>query len=213
MNRTDNRGSFPAGAVPIPNQLFDAVLPNLKDTELRVLLIVLRQTIGFREGSPSGGWRYKERDWISHSQMIRKTGRGSEAVSRAIDALVQRGLIVVESAAGRPLVTAAERRRFLERLYFRPAQMWITDDPRHPAKAKTTTDKRDNKKEKSYLQKRRMPAVVVKRGWQRAVQYGRLAPPALHHRRSSPTGAAGRAAGCAQERAGPDAEGVCGAAG
>ncbi len=137
---------FPGGAVPIPNRLFDEVLPGLKDTELRVLLIVLRQTLGWREGSDTGGgWQYKKRDWISHSQMVKKTGRGSEAISRAVDALVQHGLLVVETAAGKPLITPAERRRCLGRLYYRPGEnVGITDRAVHPAKAKTTTDTRYN---------------------------------------------------------------------
>ena len=132
---------FLGGAVPIPNRLVDEVLPSLKDTELRVLLIVLRQTLGWREGSDTGGWRFKRRDWISHSQMVKRTGRGSEAVSNAVDALVQRELLVVETVTGKPLVTPAERRRHLGRLYYRPGDnVGITESSSHPAKAKTTTD-------------------------------------------------------------------------
>ena len=166
--------AFAGGAVPVPNALLDEVLPTLKDTELRVLLIVLRQTLGWREGSETGGWRYKERDWISHSQMVKKTGRGSDAVSKAIDALVQQGLIRVETAAGRGLTTPAERRRHLGRLYFRLGDNWAPAGksacPRHPAQAKTTTDKGDNKKEQGLFHKRQTPAVVLRRGWQRAVE-------------------------------------------
>ena len=141
------KNSFPfeGGAFPIPNRLVDEILPMLRDTELRVLLIVLRQTLGWREGSDTGGWRYKRRDWISHSQMVKRTGRGSEAISKAVDALVQRGLLIVETMAGKPLVTPAERRRYLGRLYYRPGEiLGISASSSHPAKAKTTTDKEYN---------------------------------------------------------------------
>ncbi len=74
---------FEGGVIPVPNRLVDEVLPTLKDTELRVLLIVLRQTLGWREGSDTRArWRYKRRDWISHSQMVRRTGRGVKRYRR-----------------------------------------------------------------------------------------------------------------------------------
>jgi hypothetical protein len=132
------------GFVPVPNALFDEVLPTLRDTELRVLLIVVRQTLGWREGRT----RYKRRDWLSRSQLTRRTGRASEAVSAAVDALVRRGLIVVEDTAGNPLATPEARRRHIGRLYYRlgddgPAgtsgDMWKTGGPCQPVKANTTT--------------------------------------------------------------------------
>lgn len=161
---------FLCGAVPIPNRLVDAVLPTLKDTELRVLLIVLRQTLGWREGSETGGWRYKKRDWISHSQMVKRTGRGSEAISKAVDALVQRELLIVETTTGKPLNTPMERRRHLGRLYYRPGDiLGITASSSHPAKAKTTTYTRYNIKEDV---KRIRPVRLSRRGggWQHSVR-------------------------------------------
>ena len=50
---------------------------------------------------------------------MRRTGRASGAVARAVDALVRRGLIDVLDGAERPLMTPAERRRCLGRLYYR----------------------------------------------------------------------------------------------
>lgn len=137
--------SFAEGVMPLPNRLVDEVLPTLKDTELRVLLVVVRQTLGWREGERT----FKQRDWISHGQMMRRTGRGSEAVSQAVEALVLRGLIAVEDAAGIPLATSAERRRHLGRLYYRlgdewAVDMWKTGEKGRTGKAKTTTDIRYN---------------------------------------------------------------------
>jgi len=125
----------------------DEVMPSLRDTELRVLLVVLRQTWGWRADRLAGGGRHKQRDWLSHRQLCRRTGRGSDAVSGAVASLTESGLIVVEDAGGSPLATPEERRRCLGRLYFRPGGMWAEGDvemwktggaPR-PGKAETTT--------------------------------------------------------------------------
>ena len=105
------------GTTPVPNDLLDQVMPTLRDTELRVLLVVVRQTLGWQDGpDPS---RRKERDWLTQSQLMRRTGRASEAVSAAVDGLVRARLIEVQDKWGRPLVTPAERRRFLGKLYYR----------------------------------------------------------------------------------------------
>ncbi len=115
---------------PVPVRLVDEVMPRLKDTELRVLLIVIRQTAGWKLDRATTGsdQRAKHRDWLSHSQLCRRTGRGSDAVSRAVASLAASGLIVVEDAGGRPLLTPEERRRCLGRLYFRPGAVWNQKD-------------------------------------------------------------------------------------
>ena len=127
---------------PIPMRLVDMVMPRLKDTELRVLLVVLRQTwgwkmdrgkvdrinIGKREAGDQENTRKqptKHRDWISHRQLCRRTGRGSDAVSAAVASLTASGLVIVEDAGGKPLATPEERRRCLGRLYFRLGTLWL----------------------------------------------------------------------------------------
>ena len=111
---------------PVPVRLVDEVMPTLKDTELRILLIVLRQTSGWKSDRAETGSnrRTKYRDWLSHSQLCRRTGRGSDAVSRAVASLAASGLIIVEDAGGRSLLTPQERRRCLGRLYYRPGVAW-----------------------------------------------------------------------------------------
>lgn len=90
-------------------RVVDDLLPGLKDTELRLLLVVLRQTL----------LRGKRFDWLANRQLKERTGRASEAVSAAIDTLVSRGLLEVRNGAGRLLATPQERRREQGRLYFR----------------------------------------------------------------------------------------------
>lgn len=120
MNKRENLATRQnEGFVPIPNAVLDELLPTLRDTELRIVLILLRQTVGRRWRDSQGRMRCKERDWLSHSQLVRKTGRGSEAVSGAITSLTGRGLVVTEDEAGNTLGTPAQRRRHLGHLYFR----------------------------------------------------------------------------------------------
>lgn len=107
---------FPAGSTPFPNLLIDRVMPELSDTEWRLLCVVCRQTLGFV--SPDGTGNRRARDWLTHRQLKARTGRASEAVSRALDGLVRKDLIRVTGLDGRPLPTPAERRRCQGTLFF-----------------------------------------------------------------------------------------------
>ena len=73
------------GWVKTPNYILDTLMPTLKDTELRTLLVILRQTAGWnRTGRPV---------ILKYKQLIQKTGRRSEAISSALKSLERRGLI------------------------------------------------------------------------------------------------------------------------
>ena len=100
--------TFDLGTTIVPNLFFDRLMNRLRDTEWRMLGLIVRQTWGF----------HKERDWLSHRFLTRRLGRGSAAISRAISVLVRSGLIVVRNRSGRVLLSAAERRRERSGLYF-----------------------------------------------------------------------------------------------
>ncbi len=93
---------------PFPNFLLDRVMPHLGDTEWRMLCVIVRMTLGWQ----------KSEDWLSHSQLKNRTGRESAAVSRAVDTLVKRGLVVIRDRNERRLHTRAERRRSRSQLVF-----------------------------------------------------------------------------------------------
>jgi hypothetical protein len=57
--------------VPVPAFYLDRAMPVLTDTELRVLLVVIRQTLGWAAGGQAGN--RKERDWISLRQFERSS--------------------------------------------------------------------------------------------------------------------------------------------
>ena len=69
----------------VPNALLDSFLSVLKPAELKVLLVIIRSTIGW----------HKEHDWISTSQFMKKTGLSRKAIYHAIERLLGRGLIAV----------------------------------------------------------------------------------------------------------------------
>jgi len=103
-----------SGTTPFPNYLLDRVMPKLRDTEWRLLSIIVRQTFGWTDGH---GQR-KNADWLSHAQLKRKTGRSSTAISRAIEVLVWSKLVVVRDLSGRVLSEATDRRRARSKLSF-----------------------------------------------------------------------------------------------
>lgn len=102
------------GWSPCPNVVIDEVMVRLRDTELRILLIIIRETLG---RSDSEGGRLK-RAWLSQAYLKKRTGRQSEAISKAIDVLCQSGLIQVYDSLGRPLSSRRSRRFNRGRLRF-----------------------------------------------------------------------------------------------
>jgi phage replication O-like protein O len=91
----------------IPNTLFDKYLPQLKESELKVLLVVLRQTFGWIDTKTGNR---KIRDRISRTQFIQKTGLSCKIVSKAIKSLVDKRLLTITDQIGNLLHTSEERK-------------------------------------------------------------------------------------------------------
>ena len=91
----------------IPNVVLDGLLPFLTVAELKVLLVVIRQTLGWR----------KKRDWISQKQLCAKTGLSRQSVSLAVSFLATQELIQVTDVQGQLLSTPALRKG-RSRLYY-----------------------------------------------------------------------------------------------
>ena len=66
-----------------PNDFFDDLLKTLKEGELRVILIIIRQTFGWK----------KKADRISLSQLAEKTGMERKSVCRSLNSLIEKGLV------------------------------------------------------------------------------------------------------------------------
>ena len=83
---------------PVPDELFDELLPDLGEAELRVLLYIVRRTFGFKRDS----------DAISLSQMVdgiklrdgrildRGTGMSRRGVMKGCAGLADKGIITIE---------------------------------------------------------------------------------------------------------------------
>lgn len=75
-----------------PNIIFDEWMRILSDVELRIVLVITRQTIGWVENKETG--RRKEKDWISHTQLELKTYRGRSSLSKALKKLIDQMKII-----------------------------------------------------------------------------------------------------------------------
>jgi hypothetical protein len=106
----------PTRTTPFPNFLLDEAMPHLKDTEWRLLCVIVRQTMGWKGGS--GANNRKRRDWLTREQLKARTGRDSEALAKAVDALMKMNYLVAENEEGRPLSTPDERRRNRAKVYY-----------------------------------------------------------------------------------------------
>lgn len=75
---------------PVPHIIIRKLMPLLKDIELRILLIVTDQTLGWIEDEETK--RRKERDWISHFQLRKKckNKNGKIASSRSVSMAIAR---------------------------------------------------------------------------------------------------------------------------
>jgi len=108
---------------PTPNELYNGEMKKMKDTELRVVLIVTRATLGWVIDKKTG--MRKIEDWISHSQLIKKSGRGGKAISRAVDNCVKRGWIETRTGEGKLLKTAKERKMHGRKIYYRLGKVFL----------------------------------------------------------------------------------------
>jgi len=98
---------------PVPNVVFDQLMCNLSMGELKVLLVIIRKTLGWK----GTGNERKRRDWISTSQLMQVAGISRRVISGAISSLVQKKIIRITNSAGNELNCATERKGQI-RLYF-----------------------------------------------------------------------------------------------
>ena len=155
-NEADAPANYLTPFAAFPCVLIYSVMPSLRDTEWRLLCVVVRQTVGWG----ANGHRHKRRDWLTQRQLIARTGRNSAAISTALDVLVRRRLVDATDEQGNLLLTPQERRRYRGRLYFSLCFEGVTalhavtilnakseqrDEKSEVANANTTIARRDNK--------------------------------------------------------------------
>jgi hypothetical protein len=91
----------------IPNLLLDQYLRILSACELKILLVILRQTNGWIDCYTG---KRKSRDRISYTQFMQKTGYSRRILTKAIQSLQNRGLIVITGSKGQSLKSPRSRK-------------------------------------------------------------------------------------------------------
>ncbi len=91
----------------VPNYVLDNLLKELTEAELKVLLIVIRQTLGWLNGTTG---KRKCRDRITIRQFEAKTGLSKRTLSKAIQSLVVKMAIQVTGYDGKPLLKTRDRK-------------------------------------------------------------------------------------------------------
>ena len=140
MARSDVPLSDIGAFVPFPTALFDEQMPKLKDTEWRLLCVIVRQTLGWQSGKGR-----KRCDWMSQKQLIGRTGRASAALSAALDSLVRENLVECRDAQGELLLSPHQRRNHRGRIYFALSARLLS-----PPKV-TTSKKKPDRKDKTHF--------------------------------------------------------------
>ena len=92
---------------PTPNELYNGEMNKMNDTELRVVLIVTRATLGWEINHKTG--MRKQEDWISQKQLMEKSGKSNRAISSAVKSCVEKGWIEARDKLGNILLTPEER--------------------------------------------------------------------------------------------------------
>jgi len=91
---------------PTPNEFF-SYLPKLTNSEVRVLLVIIRQTFGWKDLKTK---QRKLRDRMTYSFLIKRTGLYRTVITETIKTLIDKNLIIVTDKTGKRLNTAIERK-------------------------------------------------------------------------------------------------------
>lgn len=127
---SDHIKSIIPNSTQIPHYIIRELMPRLSDVELRVVLVITDQTLGWIEDRATG--RRKEKDWISRYQLEEKTGKSGFRISKAIDKLIKKHIIEALDEQGELLETAEARAKSGGKIYYRlkTKQPTLFDRPR-----------------------------------------------------------------------------------
>ena len=137
----------------VSNMVVDRYFAELTGAEVKLLILVFRQTHGWVDQRTG---KRKTRDWISHTQFVRKTGLSRRVISTTVQSLIAKGLITATDPTGQ-LLPNIEDRRGQPRIFYAPNMCTFRQEPVHflpqtcaeSAHNKTNYTKINNTKEKS----------------------------------------------------------------
>ncbi|MBX7227746.1 MAG: hypothetical protein K1X55_17050 [Chitinophagales bacterium] len=139
---------------PIPNEFFKH-LPTLTLAEIRVLLVVIRQTFGWMDSKTH---MRKVKDRMTYSYLLKKTGLYRSALPKAIQGLVEKQLLIITDIQG-TLLHEPHKRRGKPLLFYQFRQVSNMSIPRLKSHTTQVSNLRHNKrnyKQKKNLQKKEM---------------------------------------------------------
>jgi len=90
----------------VPNFIF-SVLPGLTESELKIILTVIRQTLGWEDKKTK---QRKTRDRLTISQFTQKTGLSRRVITKAIQSLSQKHLLTITDFKGNLLTQSTDRK-------------------------------------------------------------------------------------------------------
>lgn len=100
--------SFIPNTTPTPNWLYNGEMKKMNETELKVVLLVTRKTLGWFDPMTT---ERKIQDYISQSQFEDFTGQSNRAIATAIQVCVEYGWIIARDKEGNLCDTPDKRAR------------------------------------------------------------------------------------------------------
>jgi len=100
--------SFIPNTPPTPNWLYNGEMKKINESELKVVLLVTRKTLGWFD--PTTRER-KAQDYISQSKFMEFTGQSNRAIATAIQVCVEHGWIIAKDRNGNTCNTPEKRAR------------------------------------------------------------------------------------------------------
>jgi len=102
----------------IPHLIIREWMPLLSDVELRIILVVTDQTLGWIEDFETK--RRKEKDWISQSQLMKKINRSDRAIQNSLKRLVDElRIIQAHDESGNLLDSPQKRMKCGGKIFYR----------------------------------------------------------------------------------------------
>lgn len=135
--------AFQPNTTPTPNWLFNGEMKKMNETDLKVVLLVTRKTLGWFD--PMNGNQRKEQDYISQSQFIEFTGqRSNTSIAKAIQKSIDKGWIIARDKQGVICDTPEKRAR---------RKIWYQLGNVFTSKISGTESKPDEENDKNLVQK------------------------------------------------------------
>ena len=100
--------AFIPNTTPTPNWLYNGEMKKMSETELKVVLLITRKTLGWFD--PMTNER-KNQDNISQKQFMEFTGKSHTAIAYSIQSSIQHGWIIAKDRNGNLCETSEKRRR------------------------------------------------------------------------------------------------------